>query len=210
MNKMITNIVFVIIAVIIFVIFGNMFFLINVKQELNRTETELEARKQEIENINNRLENPITESQKISDNIVLNNRQEGQLMNLFINENLQKHFKVKSYDLYENYFYKPETQNDESLNSISTFNQETTEKLPELDENGMPLNAYTASDNSEWTGLRVLPIKMTFSATAEHFNTILGYFQQLPVNTFRAADFIINQKTISGTLVFTFPINDFN
>ena len=212
MNKIITNTIFVFIAVIIFVVLGNMVFLLNIKQQLNKAESDLLAKRQEIEVIKNSLENTATASQKISDNVVLSEGQEGQLMGIFINEYLQKHFKVKNYDLYSSYIYKPENPNNEisaSNMSNSSLTLET-EKIPQLDENGMPVNAYQDSSNDEWSGLKVLPIKIAFVATSEQFCTILDYFQQLPVNTIRLADLIMNDDVISGTLVFAFPLNDYN
>lgn len=212
MNKIITNTIFVFIAVIIFVVLGNMVFLLNIQQQLNKAESDLLAKRQEIEVIKNSLENTATASQKISDNVVLSEGQEGQLMGIFINESLQKHFKVKNYDLYSSYIYKPENPNNEisaSNMSNSSLTLET-EKIPQLDENGMPVNAYQDSSNDEWSGLKVLPIKIAFVATSEQFCTILDYFQQLPVNTIRLADLIMNDDVISGTLVFAFPLNDYN
>ncbi len=212
MNKIITNTIFVFIAVIIFVVLGNMVFLLNIQQQLNKAESDLLAKRQEIEVIKNSLENTATASQKISDNVVLSEGQEGQLMGIFINEYLQKHFKVKNYDLYSSYIYKPENPNNEisaSNMSNSSLTLET-EKIPQLDENGMPVNAYQDSSNDEWSGLKVLPIKIAFVATSEQFCTILDYFQQLPVNTIRLADLIMNDDVISGTLVFAFPLNDYN
>lgn len=208
MNKIITNSVFVLIAVIVFVILGNMFFLLNTKQELDRVESELVSKRQEIENLKLSLENSGTENQKIDDNIVLSSGQEGQLMGLFINENLQKHFKVKSYELYNSYVYKPENTNDND-NMPSEVSMARTDNIPQLDENGMPVNAYHDTGSDEWEGLHILPIKLAFTATTQHFYTILGYFQQLPVNTIRSADIIMNSDIINGTLVFAFPLNDY-
>ena len=140
-------------------------------------------------------------------------------MSLFINEGLQKYFNVNTYDLYSTYSYKPEnlTNEQEFGNSNSNNSNMNTEgsnsnsqdKIPELDENGMPKDANADSDNGDdWEGLTVLPLKLTFSADQKHLTTIIDFFQQFPVNTIRVADLIYNEDKVSGTFVFAFPINE--
>ncbi len=228
MNKVITNIAFVIISVIVFIILGNLFFISNLKIEIANKKTEIEKKQKNLANIEKSLNSVASDSQKINDNIILNIGQEGQLMPLFINEGLQKYFKVNTYDLYSTYTYKPdnltneqdfgksnansETSNSEAGNpkvNTESGNSDTNEKIPLLDENGMPIDANKDSDNDDnWEGLTILPLKLTFSANQKHLSTIIEFFQQFPVNTVRAADFIYDGDQVSGTFVFAFPINE--
>lgn len=219
MNKVITNIAFVIISLIVFVILGNLFFLSNLNLEIANQKSDLARKQEELSNLEKNLNSVATDSQKINDNIILNIGQEGQLMSLFINEGLQKYFNVNTYDLYSTYSYKPEnlTNEQEFGNSNSNNSNMNTEgsnsnsqdKIPELDENGMPKDANADSDNGDdWEGLTVLPLKLTFSADQKHLTTIIDFFQQFPVNTIRVADLIYNEDKVSGTFVFAFPINE--
>ena len=229
MNKVITNIAFVIISLIVFVILGNLFFLSNLKFEIANQKSDLKRKQEELSNLQKKLSSVATDSQKINDNIVLNTGQEGQLMSLFINEGLQKYFNVNTYDLYNTYSYKPETltneqefgnsnaNNSNKNNSKVNNSNKNTEggksnsenKLPELDDNGMPKDYNAELDNiDDWKGLTVLPLKLTFSADQKHLTTIIDFFQQFPVNTIRVADLIYNEDKVSGTFVFAFPINE--
>ena len=229
MNKIVTNTIFMLVAVIFFVVLGNLFVLSSLSLEIKQKEHTLESKNKELENLKKSEANTASETQKIGENIMLNVGQEGQLMSLFINENLQKVFKINTYDLYSPYTYKPEdfgTDNDlskaepskaesnQSMPSNTNANggASTSENnIPQLDENGMPLNASTEDiDTDDWEGLNILPVKLTFSTKPKYLSPILKNFQQFPVNTVRAADFIYSEdnKTVSGTLVFAFPLNE--
>lgn len=224
MNKVITNIAFVIISLIVFVILGNLFFLSNLNFEIATQKSDLKRKQEELSNLQKNLNSVATDSQKINDNIILNIGQEGQLMSLFINEGLQKYFNVNTYDLYSTYSYKPENLINEqefgnsngNYSNVNNSNMNTEggksdsqDKIPELDENGMPKDSNADSDNGDdWEGLTVLPLKLTFSADQKHLITIIDFFQQFPVNTIRVADLIYNEDKVSGTFVFAFPINE--
>lgn len=213
MNKIIINTAFVIITVLLLLFLGKIVFLSNLEQEYRTAESELSQKKIDINGFKEYLSKTATDSQKVDDNIVLSSGQEGQLMGLFINEGMQTHFKVKTYDLYSMYKYKPENNDNTNENGgFSTNNNQMGKKqetLVELGEDGMPVNAYSDTDNDEWEGVNIIPIKMSFTATKSKMNTILEYFKQLPVNTVRAADFTFSNDKISGDIVLAFPINDF-
>ncbi len=222
MNKVVTNTVFMLVAVIFFVVLGNLFVLSSLSMEINQKEHTLESKNKELNDLQKSESNTASETQKIGENIMLNVGQEGQLMSLFINENLQKVFKINTYDLYSPYTYKPEdfgTDNDlskaepsQSMPSNTNGGTPNSENnIPQLDENGMPLDASSGDiDTDDWEGLNILPVKLTFSTTPKYLSPILKNFQQFPVNTVRAADFIYSEdnKSVSGTLVFAFPLNE--
>ncbi len=215
------------VAVIFFVVLGNLFVLSSLSMEINQKKQTLESKNKELQDLQKSEANTASETQKIGENIMLNVGQEGQLMSLFINENLQKVFKINTYDLYSPYTYKPEdfgTDNDlskaepskaesnQSMPSNTNSGSPNSENnIPQLDENGMPLNASSEDiDTDDWEGLNILPVKLTFSTNPKYLSPILKNFQQFPVNTVRAADFIYSEdnKTVSGTLVFAFPLNE--
>lgn len=102
------------------------------------------------------------------------------------------------------------TKNSEGQDNDTNGSQSGDEKLSNLDENGMPQDAYVDEGSEDnWEGLNILPIKITFSIKKENLTKILKYFQDFPVNTIRAADFVFAENDlVNGTLVFTFPLNE--
>ena len=223
MNKIATNTVFMLIAIITFVMLGDLFFLSNINIQINKTKADLDSKNNKLEKLKKSLSNIATDSQKLKENTILDLGAEGQLMKLIIDENLQTHFKICSYDLYSSYYYKPETENNiiekpekkpetttENKTDNETNNINSPENIPDLDENGMPLNAATESDDN-WQGLNIIPVKITFQTNQRDINTVLEHFQQtLPVNAVRSADLIFDDNKISGTYVFTFPLNEYD
>ena len=207
MNKITANIAFMIILTIILVFLGKLFV-------LSPMDNKIDAKLQEISELSNQTESykkqldalpekPATQQERIS---LLSIGQEGQLMKLFLDKILAKGFKVNTYDLFSSYYYKPEL-GEQSMN-MPAPEAAQPENLNQLDENGMPLNAYTETEEAEWPGLEVTPLKITFTARAEGMNTALKYFWNLPANTIRAADFILEGSIIKGTMIFAFPMNE--
>lgn len=207
MNKITANIAFLVILTIILVFLGKLFVISPIETKIDNKLQELSKIRMEAENLKNQLETlpekPATPQEKIS---LLSVGQEGQLMKLFLDKILEKGFKINTYDLFSSYHYKPELA--ETNNNMPTQEPEQPEALSQLDENGMPLNAYTETDENEWPGLEITPLKITFTARAEGMNTALKYFWNLPANTLRAADFILDGNIIKGTMIFAFPMNE--
>lgn len=207
MNKITANIAFLVILTIILVFLGKLFVISPMETKIDNKMQELSRIRMEAENLKNQLnmlpEKPTTPQEKIS---LLSVGQEGQLMKLFLDKILEKGFKINTYDLFSSYYYKPELA--EANNNMPTQEPEQPEALSQLDENGMPLNAYTETDENEWPGLEITPLKITFTARAEGMNTALKYFWNLPANTLRAADFILDGNIIKGTMIFAFPMNE--
>lgn len=208
MNKILANTVFAILLVVVVVVLGGLMFLSNYDIAIKNMETELNTKEIEFENCKKTLDNIKEPDEKQNKrNPLLQPGQEGQLMKLFLNKNIEKYFKINSYDLYASYFYKPESLINEMESSSSPLTLPPSEELPQLDENGMPINAHTEADDEEWQGIETVPVKITFTARAEGMNQTLSYFKNMPLNAMRAADFILEGKIIKGTLIFAFPLN---
>ena len=227
MNKIITNTLFMIIVIIIFVVLGNLLFLSNISMQIEKTENAISTKHTELDKLKKSLNDVASDSQRIDENIVLTLGQEGQLMSLFINKSLQNYFKVSSYNLYSSYYFKPESSENNDLeissnNIQSNFNPDQNSnqqsesstqngKLPKLDEEtGMPIGASSAEEEDNWKGLNIIPIKLTYLTKADHLKDLFKYFESLPVNAVRSADFIFEDDKVSGTLVFTFPLNEYD
>ena len=172
MNKIITNTLFMIIVIITFVVLGNLFFLSNISRQIEKSEGALIVKRSELNKIKESLDKMATDTQRINENIVLTQGQEGQLMGLFINKDMQNYLKVSSYDLYSTYYYKPETQDNfnSDISSSAPQSNSNTEsnmsiqngQLPELDANGMPIGSSNADEEDSWKGLNIQPIKLTY------------------------------------------------
>ncbi len=207
MNKITANIAFLVILTIILVFLGKLFVISPMETKIDNKMQELSRIRMEAENLKSQLntlpEKPATPQEKIS---LLSVGQEGQLMKLFLDKILEKGFKINTYDLFSSYYYKPELA--EANNNMPVQEAAQPEALAQLDENGMPLNAYIETDENEWPGVEVTPLKITFTARAEGMNTALKYFWNLPANAIRAADFILDGNIIKGTMIFAFPMNE--
>lgn len=209
MNRILVNTIFAIFLVFVVVVLGGHLFLSNYDIAIENVQIELNNKVAELENHRKSLENmKEPDSSQNKRNPLLLAGQEGQLMKLFLNKNIEKNFKINSYDLYSPYFYKPESIAKELESSSSPNKAPTPEELPDLDENGMPINAYKETDEEEWQGIETVPIKITFTARAEGMNPTLSYFKNMPLNSIRAADFILDGRLIKGTLIFAFPLNE--
>lgn len=167
----------------------------------------LERFQQARKEINNELDVlPETPRKKTC---LLHPGQEGKLMKHFLKEDIKPYFEFASYDLYSPYKVKPENSVQEMTN-VQVTQQNLAEKMNLIDENtGMPLTNYQDEAQDEWAGLEVVPIKLTFTSKKDKMKDILQYFwEKLPYNLVRSSDFIIDNDTITGTIVFTFPLNE--
>ena len=209
MNKILTNIIFMIIAVVIIVVLGNLFFISTLDTELTQTESTISSKRIELEGLRDKLNNMTNEKPNANSPRLVSIGQEGQIMKLFISSNkAQSPIYINTYDLFCSYFYKPETTNDISNNdNSSTKSENSVENTPMLDENGMPVGAYV-QDGDEWKGVEVTPIKITFRQEPKHMSSTLRLLQSLPTNAVRAADFVFDKNLIRGTLVLAFPLNE--
>ena len=210
MNKILTNIVFMIIAVIIIVVLGNLFFLSNLDNEINNVESNIAINRTNLEKLRSDLDKLSNEKPNTKNAPrLVSIGQEGQLMKLFLDSGKFKSpLKINTYDLFKAYYYKPENTDENSNNDNNSSNQgNTVENVSTLDENGMPVNAYT-QDEYEWKGLEIVPIKITFAQEPKYMSNTLKLLQSLPVNAIRAADFVFDRNLIRGTLILAFPLNE--
>lgn len=206
-GKIAANIAFMVILTIILVFLGKLFVISPMDTKIDNKMQDLTSLRTEIANYKVQLaalpEKSATPQEKIS---LLSVGEEGQLMKLFLDKILEKGFKINTYDLFSSYHYKSEVSDQD--NNMPVQETAQPEALAQLDENGMPLNAYVEADEVEWPGVEVTPLKITFTARAEGMNTALKYFWNLPANTIRAADFILDGNIIKGTMIFAFPMNE--
>ena len=217
MNKILSNMAFMIIAIIIFVVLGNLFFVSNLNAEINNTEQIIIDQKAKLENIKKEF-GDLSDEKPIEKNIpkLVSIGQEGQIMKLFLDSPKTKsHISINSYDLYSSYYYKPEDSNktDETPMPTTDSSKEDNkgenkeENIPMLDENGMPINAYS-QDEDDWKGIEITPVKITFSVEPKNMYSTLKLLEKLPVNAVRSADFVFKQNLIRATMTLTFPLNE--
>ena len=210
MNKILTNIVFVVIAVIVIVVLGNLFFISNLDTDIKQIESEIAIKRNDLEKLRTELNNSSNEKQnKNTNSRLVSIGQEGQIMKLFLDSNKSKSpIAINTYDLFSSYYYKPENTNDNSNEEMKQPQQDNSvEKTPLLDENGMPVGAY-AQDEDDWQGVEITPIKITFKQDPKLMGATLKLLQNLPVNAVRAADFVFDKNLIRGTLILAFPLNE--
>ncbi len=213
MNKILSNMAFMIIAIIVFVVLGNLFFVSNLNAEINNTEQNIAEQKIKLNDIKKQL-GDLSDEKPIEKNTpkLVSIGQEGQIMKLFLDSPKAKsHISINSYDLYSSYFFKPEDENKTEEppmpTSDNTKEDNKAENIPMLDDNGMPVNAYT-QDEDDWKGIEITPIKITFSAEPKNMYSTLKLLEKLPVNAVRSADFVFKQNLIRATMTLTFPLNE--
>lgn len=209
MNRILPNIVFFMIFTVVLTISGRLFVISSIDLEIDQARTELEKNQNLLKGQKDTLENlPEKPDAPQEKTILLSAGKESQLMKYFLSKNFENNFKINSYELFSSYFYKPEYL----TNAVSADSQSNNflepEMLAKLDEDGMPLNAYAEDEAEEWPGLEITPVKITFLAKASAMSSILQRFWKMPANTIRAADLVLDQGIIKGTLIFAFPLNE--
>ena len=212
MNKILTNILFMIVAVVIIIVLGNLFFISNLDSEIIQLESEIANKRTESDNLKNEIETLSSEKSSSNTPKVLSIGEEGQILKHFLDSEKSKSpILINTYDLFASYYYKPESLDDNSENEIksskSSNSESSVENTPILDSNGMPVDSYTDNDD-EWKGIEILPIKITFKQKPEDMGKTLKMLHNLPVNAVRAADFVFDNKIIRGTMILAFPLKE--
>ena len=208
MNKILTNVLFMIIAVIIIVVLGNLFFISNLDNKILQLELDIAEQRSKVENQKSEIENLSSEKTDSNAPRVLSIGEEGKIMKHFLDsDKFKSPLVINTYDLFASYFYKPENTDENDNNAANQQNQNNSENTPLLDDNGMPVDAYAETD-SEWKGIEILPIKITFSQKPEDMGKTLKLLNSLPVNAVRTADFVFGKKLIRGTIILAFPLNE--
>jgi hypothetical protein len=208
MNKIITNVLFMIIAVVIIVVLGNLFFISNLDNKILQLELDIAEQRNKVENQKSEIENLSSEKTDSNAPRVLSIGEEGKIMKHFLDsDKFKSPLVINTYDLFASYFYKPENTDENDNNAANQQNKNNSENTPLLDDNGMPVNAYAETD-SEWNGIEILPIKITFSQKPEDMGKTLKLLNSLPVNAVRTADFVFGKKFIRGTMILAFPLNE--
>lgn len=211
MNKLLANIAFALITVIVIVFLGRLFIITNLDKEIENTsaklfsnQSELKIQKEKLARLNQNK--TATRKEKT---ILLNPNQGSELMKLFFSPVIAKKFRINTYDLFSTYTFKPETENDATNQAVENVSQTVPEKTLELDENGMPINAYTDTEETEWTGLSFVPVKITFTTTAQFMYSFIKYMTNFPTNAVRSADMIMDDDgLLKGTLILSFPLKE--
>ncbi len=212
MNKILTYICVTIVAVIIVVVLGRLFLLSGLEVEIDAAMAKLAASELKVTELREKVD-AITTSKANSTGtkekpMILSLGQESELMKLFYGNSV-KVLKVNTYDLLSPYLYKPEIS-ESGMEVPQETPSDAVQQMPTLDENGMPIDAYASeSDDNEWEGLEVTPLKITFSTTSSFMATFFKYMTKFPVHTIRSADLIFNENgIIKGTLVLAFPLTE--
>lgn len=212
MNRIATNVIGVVIAVIVVFFLGRLFFLSGSQTEIIQARLQLEDSQKKYEQINAELarikptpEAEATGSTKKTQKVekMLKPGEESSLLRM-ISDLAGKSFRINSFDLIESFMLKPEA--DDEMASPGPGFSAVSQELPELDDQGMPVGAV--ADDEEWPGVEIVPMKVTFSTT---FRT-LGKFlsdagQSMPINSVRSLDLIMRDEgLVKGTLVLNFPL----
>ncbi|MBQ3644924.1 MAG: hypothetical protein II961_10035 [Candidatus Riflebacteria bacterium] len=213
MNKILSNMAFMIVAIIVFVVLGNLFLVSKLNAEIKKTEEDIVEQKINLDKIKKEL-GDLSDEKPIEKNTpkLVSIGQEGQIMKLFLDTPKTKsHISINSYNLYSSYYFKPEDDNKTEEPPVQTSDNSNkdnkAENIPMLDENGMPVNAYT-QDEDDWKGIEITPVKITFSAEPKNMYSTLKLLEKIPVNAVRAADFVFKQNLIRATMTLTFPLNE--
>ena len=173
MSKILTNILFMIIAVVIIVVLGNLFFVSNLDSKIMQLEMDIASQRTKVENQKNEIETLSSQKTNTDTPKVLSIGEEGQVLKHFLDtEDLKSPLIINTYDLLGSYYYKPENTEDNPNQEINLPKQLNAENTPLLDDNGMPVDSYTET-NDEWKGLEVLPVKITFSQKSEDMGKTL-------------------------------------
>ncbi|MDD3145792.1 MAG: hypothetical protein PHD82_00700 [Candidatus Riflebacteria bacterium] len=214
MNRIATNVIGAVIAIVVVFFLGRLFFLTGLQNEINQARLQLEDGQKNYETINAELtrikptlddEAASTPKKQQRTDKMLKPGEESSLLRL-VSETAGKSFRINSFDLIESFLLKPENPDDMG-SSGGGFAAATTQELPELDDQGMPVGIAT-EDDEEWPGVEIVPLKLTFSTT---FRTIGKFLtdagQTLPLNSVRSLDLILRDEgLVKGTLVLNFPL----
>lgn len=205
MNKLHINLLATIIVIVVYFFLGRLIFLANAQNELEQGKERLQQstlllaeRNAELEKLKKTVK---TDTLPTSSNKILKPGEETSILR-FILDNSGNSFKLNSFELLESFRVK--TDSEEDMNASAGFSG-SSEVLPELDEQGMPIGMAVESDE-EWPGIEIIPIRMTFSTTYLTLGSLLSEAAtKLPMNAVRSMDLLLS-TTIKGTLVMTFPV----
>jgi hypothetical protein len=205
MNKLNANILAAVIVVCVFFFLGRLMFLANQQREIDAARDQLQSGTSQLAEFEaelERLKKAVKAENSISrgSNKLLQTGEEPSILR-FILDNSGSSFKLNSYELLESYRIKPELENEAAAGSQFS----TSEELPQLDDQGMPVGMSDDSDE-EWPGVEIIPVKMTFMTT---YLTLGGFLSEankkLPMNAVRSMDLLL-KRTVRGTLVMAFPV----
>ncbi len=205
MNNIKTNLMALLIVLIVIFSIGRVVLLADSQKQLEQAEIELEEHLSRGQIIEAGLEN-MKELIKNEDAPIRNNKlilpgQEASLLGSML-ELGGKSLRLNSYAMLPSFRVKPA---EEEYTAASA--PEISETLPQLDDQGMPVGLPT-EDDEEWTGVEIIPVKMTFTSTYRSFGKFLSNTSKtMPVNAIRSMDLLLKSEGIvKGTLIMNFPV----
>ena len=124
MNKILTNVLFMIIAVVIIVVLGNLFFISTLDNKILQIESDIVDQRAKVESQKHEIETLSSEKADSNAPRVLSIGEEGQVMKHFLDsEDYESPLFINTFDLFASYYYKPESA-DENTNIDINVNED--------------------------------------------------------------------------------------
>lgn len=205
MSKLNTNVLAAVITIIVFFFLGRLLFLASAQGELEQLKDSLQFTNRILQERNAELEILKKTVQADTDinrsKTVLKPGEESSILH-FILSNAGNSFKLNTFELLTPYFIKSGAETDSG--SQGQFSA-TLETLPDLDDQGMPINMAAESDE-DWPGVEIVPIRITFATTYSGLGSLLSKaVKYLPMHAVRSMDLRLS-RTVKGTLIMTLPV----
>ncbi|GAB4273970.1 MAG: hypothetical protein Kow0029_13990 [Candidatus Rifleibacteriota bacterium] len=207
MNQLTKSIFATIVILVVFFFLGKIFILSGLQKEISQTENliaQLENNKRVLEqDLEKYRQKAKQEIKSTKNNIMLESGKEFSLLKTLLE--CKGNMKIQNFELLPSYYVKNKEEDNFMTNSIPDM--KLSETLPELDEQGMPINAVS-EEVTEWPGVEIIPIKFSFTTTYRSLGMFFSKVDKLmPINVVRSMDVLIEDSGITrGTVVLLFPI----
>ncbi|MBU1108785.1 MAG: hypothetical protein KKB51_19065 [Candidatus Riflebacteria bacterium] len=208
MNNLTTTIVALLIVLIVVFSVGRLFLLATPQKQLELELSQLEqyrTSQQTLEVEFEKLKNQIKkEDAPVRSNKLLLPGQEAALLRSILDLG-GKSLRLNSYSMLPSFKVKADDETMSSESPAQSFG--AVEELPQLDDQGMPIGLEAEADE-EWTGVEVLPVKLTFASTYRSFGKFLSEAgKSMPISAVRSMDLLLKADGIvKGTLIMNFPV----
>lgn len=207
MNKVTIAIVVSLITVIVVLFLGRLVALSGIEQKIIQTEALINRLDTDKKALDEKAKKLKATSVKIPKNSgkILNPGEEAEALKVILSCASKKRFKFQNFEELKIYNVKSSGESNTSQFAAQAFNP--GQKLPKLDEQGMPVNLASQQDDTEWAGVEILPVKFAFKTTFSGIGQFLSNTRKnLPLHGVRNMDIIFDESGIvRGTIVLVFP-----
>ena len=188
MNKIFISVVVSLIIVIIGLFLGRLVFLSQIERKIDLTKSQIKELAINRKTLDEKIKKSKHSTGRVSDSSkeILYPGGEARVFRQVLSCSPNKRLKFHSFEELTTYRIKPKKDESEAQFTPTTFGP--GKKLPKLDDQGMPIG-LASQDDSEWPGVTILPLKISFKSTFAGIGNFLSMAKKkLPLHGVRDMD----------------------